>query len=207
MRFGVREWRFLFLVVILLLLLSGCVGSRIGKTETTEAITEKIHMFRGAVEAYNVETMLGFLDQEMFTLTIKEGGVTAPIKDYAKLREELEEDEEKQLRWRQAPPAGYGYVLRMELGEVIYASNVTDMAAVGTVSFTITERAEGIPEQVTDEGTIVCEMVKKGGHWLCQRMIIHFETPLSPAAYTLYGGLGVTRASIGLGRLSFSDEL
>ena len=207
MRFEVRERMFLFLVVLLLLLLSGCVGSRIDKAEITKAVTEKIHMFRGAVEAYNVETMLGFLDQETFTLSIKEGGVTAPLKDYAKLREELEEDEEKQLRWRQAPPAGYGYVLRMELGEVIYAGNVTDMAAVGTVSFIITEQAEGIPGQVTDQGTIVCEMVKKGGHWLCQRMTIHFETPLSPAAYTSYGGLGVIRPSIGLGRLSFSDEL
>jgi len=163
----------------LFIILSGCSGGGGGKpvdhTETKEAVQKAALAFRDAVEDYDVEGMLHFLDRGGFTLVIKEVGQSLQgSKDYATLEAELRDDEEKQLRWRQEPPEGYGYVLTMELGEIVF-SNLSSTGAIATTTFKVFEKAQRIENTVTDTGQIVLEMVKLEGKWLCRKMSTNFE--------------------------------
>jgi hypothetical protein len=130
--------------------------------------------------------MLGFLVQDdSFKPTISEE-TSSYNKTYATLKTELEEDQAKQLHWRQAPPEGHGYVLPMELGTIVF-SNTSASGAIATVPFKIKEQAQEpeIPQTITDEGQIVCEMVSLQGNWRCQDMTIIY--------YSLYKNGACTR--------------
>lgn len=181
-KYGV-EWIFGIFLVSVLLILAGCSGggssNKVDEVEIQKAVRERITVFKTAIETYNVDVMLGFLDQSSFELTIAEAGCSAN-KDYITLKEELEEDQPQQHQWRQDPPQGYGYVLVMDLDDFTY-TNLSNSGVVVALSFVIREKAAEIAELVTDQGTIVFELVKKGNNWLCQNMTINFEaiTPLS----------------------------
>ncbi|NLU42646.1 MAG: hypothetical protein GXX08_10620 [Firmicutes bacterium] len=170
----------LVLVVVLLSAVSGCCwcgGGGIDTAQIQAAISERIAAFAEAVEDYDVDGMLGFLDESSFSLTICEGD-SEYNKTYAELKAELEEDEPKQLQWRRpVSEGGNGYVLTMELGTLVFSS-VSATGAQAATPFTIKEQAEfpEIPEETTDGGTIACEMVKLGGQWLCQKMTITYQT-------------------------------
>ncbi len=116
-----------------LFFLSGCKkgGSGLDTGPVKDAIAAKIEAFKSSVESYDVEGMLAFLAEEsnFEGLYITEGN----NQPYAK--SELEEDEQKQLAWRQPAPEGKGYVLTMELGAITY-SNVSQSGAVASVGFT-----------------------------------------------------------------------
>ncbi len=159
----------------LVLMLAGCGGGGGGgdDAEIQEAIAARIHSFKTAVEAYDVDGMLAFLDENDFILTITENG-SSYQKTYAVLAGELAADEAKQLHWRAAVPDGHGYVLAMELGAVAF-ENLSAAGGMATVPFTIKEKAADIPEMVTDTGSMVCEMASLAGVWRCQRLAIHFN--------------------------------
>jgi hypothetical protein len=155
-------------------LVAGC-GKRIDEAQIQQDITEGVNSFKTAVQAYNVANMLGFLVQDnSFKLTISEG-TGSYDKNYTTLKTELEEDQEKQLHWRQAPLTGHGYVLTMELGTIVF-SNMSASGAIAMVPFKIKEQAQEpeIPQTVTDVGQIVCEMVNLQGIWRCQKMTIAY---------------------------------
>ena len=193
----------------LVLMLAGCGGGGGGDdTEIQNAIAAKIDSFRAAVEAYVVDGMLAFLDENDFILTISEDGSTPYDKEYAVLQAELEEDEAKQLHWRGSTPNGHGYSLTMELGTITY-SNLSASGGVATVPFTIKEKADDppIPETITDTGGMVCEMVNLQGQWRCRRMTINYggmgAIPLSSQAAALgtKGGEGTaTTGSFSFGQ-------
>ena len=124
----------LVLAVVLLFTISGCFGGGggsgggIDQTQIQAVIAAEIAAFAEAVEDYEVDGMLGFLDEDSFRLTISEGG-SEYDKTYTELRAELEEDESKQLQWRRpTAEGGNGYALTMELGTIVY-SNVSATAA------------------------------------------------------------------------------
>lgn len=128
-------------------------------------------------------------DEDNFNLTIIEGN-SEYDKTYDELETELQEDEAKQLHWREAvSEGGHGYVLTMELG-TITNTNISETGAQATVPFTIKEQSEDpeIPETTTDTGTIVFEIVKLQGQWLCRTMTITFDTDLIRAAYRAAAG-------------------
>lgn len=176
--------RILTLICILglAIALAGCGGGG-GKggggkddADVKKAINEVLNYFRIAVEEYNVREMLGYLDENDFKLTIAEKGSDSYEKDYATLKTELEEDEAKQLRWRNNDPlVGYGYILTMEFGTISF-SDVSSSGAYVVVPFTIKEEAEGISQVVTDTGSMICEMVYLNGQWRCRRMTINYDT-------------------------------
>lgn len=181
----------------MLLTTVGCVGGGGGgngggldEAAIKQEIENRIYSFRDAVQAYDVEEMLGFLDESAAEpLTIVEGESTNYYsKEYGKLESELKEDEPDQLHWRK-PPAegGNGYTLTMELGTIVYGS-VGASGVFATVSFIIEEAAEKpeIPQQITDRGNMVCEMVKAGGVWYCRKMTINFN-PLQAGAASVEG--------------------
>ena len=180
----------LILAVVLLFTVSGCFGGGggsgggIDQTQIQAAIAAKIAAFAEAAEDYDVDGMLGFLDEDSFRLTISEGD-SEYDKTCTELRAELEEDESKQLQWRK-PEAegGNGYALTMELGTIVY-SDVSATGAQAAAPFTIKESAQNpqIPETTTDTGTIACEMVKLGGQWLCRKMTITYDTDDARASY------------------------
>ena len=180
----------LILAVVLLFTVSGCFGGGggsgggIDQTQIQAVIAAEIAAFAEAVEDYDVDGMLGFLDEDSFRLTISEGG-SEYDKTYTELRAELEEDESKQLQWRRpTAEGGNGYALTMELGTIVY-SNVSATAAQALAPFTIRESAQNlqIPETTTDTGTIACEMVKLGGQWLCRKTTITYDTDDARASY------------------------
>ncbi len=169
-----QKMTLLLVIVGLLLLVAGC-GKRIDEAQIQQDITEGVNSFKTAVQAYNVANMLGFLVQDnSFKLTISEG-TGSYDKNYTTLKTELEEDQEKQLHWRQAPLTGHGYVLTMELGTIVF-SNMSASGAIAMVPFKIKEQAQEpeIPQTVTDVGQIVCEMVNLQGIWRCQKMTIAY---------------------------------
>ena len=172
MKSWMQKMTLLLVIVGLLLLVAGC-GKRIDEAQIQQDITEGVNSFKTAVQAYNVANMLGFLVQDnSFKLTISEG-TGSYDKNYTTLKTELEEDQEKQLHWRQAPLTGHGYVLTMELGTIVF-SNMSASGAIAMVPFKIKEQAQEpeIPQTVTDVGQIVCEMVNLQGIWRCQKMTI-----------------------------------
>lgn len=179
----------LVLTIALSLTISGCFGGGSGgggidDAEIQNAIASRISSFVTAVEDYDVDGMLEFLDEGSFSLTIAEGDDSYD-KTYADLEAELEEDEAKQLHWRDAvSEGGHGYVLTMESGTVTYA-NLSETGAIATLPFTIREQADDpeIEETVTDTGSIICEVVKLQGQWLCRTMTITFDTDLPRALY------------------------
>lgn len=179
----------LVLAVVLLFAIPGCFGGGggtggIDETQIQAAIGQRIAAFVEAVEDFDVDCMLGFLDEDSFSLTISEGG-SQYSKTYAELRAELEADEPKQLQWRRpVSEGGNGYVLTMELGTTVY-SNVSETGAQAAAPFTIKERAQNpqIPETTTDTGTIACEMAKLGGQWLCRTMTITYDTDDARVSY------------------------
>lgn len=169
----------------LLLIMAGCGGKPSGdtfdKTEIQQAVEARIKSFRTAVEDYNVESMLNFLDQDAFQLTIAEGGISLSYsKGYTKLNNELEEDRGKQLHWREPARVGHGYILTMELGAITY-SKINASGACAVIPFTIKEEAEDpkISQRTTDKGHMTCDMVKLQGSWRCREMTINFEPPTS----------------------------
>lgn len=90
------------LAVALSLAASGCGGGG-GSTRDAEiqaAIGARINAFVTAVEDYDVDSMLAFLDSANFELTIREGLMPEYSKNYAQLEAELRLDEAKQLHWR-----------------------------------------------------------------------------------------------------------
>ncbi|NLU42137.1 MAG: hypothetical protein GXX08_08025 [Firmicutes bacterium] len=179
----------LVLAVVLLFAIPGCFGGGggtdggIDQTQIQAAIGQRIAAFVEAVEDFDVDGMLGFLDEDSFSLTISEGG-SEYSKTYTELKAELEADEPKQLQWRKPESeGGNGHVLTMELGTIVYSS-VSETGAQAAAPFTIKESAENpqIPETTTDTGTIACEMVKLGGQWLCRQMTITYDD-LAKASY------------------------
>lgn len=142
--------------------------------EIKNAINERVHSFKEAVERYDVDGMLAFLDENSFELTIAENNNEAK-KSYTTLKKELEEDEGKQLHWRDPVPEGHGYTLTMTLEDIMYSS-LTPTGAYLSVGFTILEKAEDpkLEERVTDRGHMVYEMVHLLGEWRCRHMIINF---------------------------------
>lgn len=180
--YGVK-WVLTVMMASLLLILAGCSGGGstnvVDKAAIQKAVQEQIALFKTAVETYDVDVMLGFLEQSSFELTIAEAGSSIK-KDYTTLKKELEEDQAKQLKWRQDPPEGYGYVLTMELSDITY-TDLSNSGAVVTLSFLTKEKSAEIEELVTDRGTMVLELIKQGNSWLCQYMTINFGqvTPLS----------------------------
>lgn len=194
------------LAVALSLAASGCGGGG-GSTRDAEiqaAIGARINDFVTAVEDYDVDSMLAFLDSANFDLAIKEGLMPEYSKTYAQLEAELRLDEAKQLHWREPVPQGHGYVLTMTLGTITYTS-LTETGALATATFVIEEEADGLSRVTTDTGTIDCEMVKLAGQWLCRSMTIRFDAvptrTLSRAA--LLAGSGDNQTGFGFGRLSF----
>ncbi len=167
-----RARNILIIIVALGLLILGGCEPKVDETLIEQEISAKIYSFREAVQAYDVEGMLAFLDQDNFSLTITEDGQSYQgLKDLATLRNELAEDEEKQLRWREEQ----GYILTMVLGN-ISLSNVSKAGAIALVPFEIFEETEGISQALTDEGTMVVTMVKMEGDWLCQEMVNDFKS-------------------------------
>lgn len=176
----------------LMLLATGCGKSSGGGggdqyTEVKKAIAAKINSFKTSVEAYNVDGMLAFLDENNFEgLYIAEGNNPPYEKNYNTLRDELKADEDKQLNWRNPVPDGKGYALTMELDSIVY-SNLSQSGAVASVGFTIKEKADGVPEKVTDTGTMVCEMVNTQGEWFCRRLTINFVVMDQGTIFSLAG--------------------
>lgn len=170
----------------LLLTMAGCGGESggggngAGDTEIKQAITVRINAFKTAVEAYDVEGMLDFLNNTDAAdkVTIAEAGIGSYFKDYTTLKIELEEDRGKQIYWRQSPPVGKGYTLTMKLETITY-SNLNASGAYAVVPFTIIEAAQApeIGPDETDRGNMVCEMVNFQGTWRCQKMTINFYSP------------------------------
>lgn len=202
---------FLFCLTGLLLLMSGCGSSNAGGDSNIgvkDTVAAKVNSFKTGVEAYNVNGMLAFLDENNFEgLFIVEGDSSPQEKDYATLKGELEDDEGKQLNWREPVPDGIGYVLTMELGTIVY-SNLTTSGAIASVGFTIKEKADGVPEEVTDTGTMVCEMVNMQGEWLCRRLTINFDVINGGSILSQAGWQGVTvsKQKNGFGFASFNLE-
>src|SRR5690554_4580027 len=199
-------WRLPVLSLVisgLLLVVTGCGGGGgLDDAAIEQAIGARVNSFKAAVEAYNVIEMLDFLEKETEPerkLAISEGGSLPYEKSYNLLKSELEEDEPKQVYWRKpVSEGGYGYILTMELGTIAYSS-VGASGAFAMVPFTIKEEADGIPQQVTDVGNMVCEMVKVGGVWYCRKMTINFNPP--QAGVSAAGGTAFIRAEVaGKGR-------
>jgi len=167
------------LIAGIMVIAAGCIGNKGGNnsnndSEIEKAIASRVNSFKEAVEDYDVEKMLDFLFEDEFVLNIEEG--SSYQKDYSTLVDELKEDEGKQLYWRRTTEGGgNGYILYMELEEIVY-TNTSSTGSIVTVPFTIKEEAANIPRIVTDTGTMVCDMVKLKGEWYCQSMTIHFNT-------------------------------
>ncbi len=172
---GYPKKLFLMVMVLSTLLLAVACGPKLDETVLQGEIAEAIDSFRNAVQDYNIGGMTDFLANDDFLLTIVEGN-NSYDKDLATLLTELEEDEAKQLNWRQSPPEGQGYILKMELGTLTY-NNLSAGGCYTIVPFIISEKADNIPETITDRGSMVCEMIKLEGVWLCEAMIINFEDP------------------------------
>jgi hypothetical protein len=177
---------FLFLMISgVLLTVTGCGGNKGGgesgggtnDAEVKQEITARIDSFKTAVEAYDVEGMLGFLHNTGSNeqLIIADEGLDSYSKDYATLETELREDEGKQRHWRKSPPAGNGYTLTMKLGAIIF-SDIKESGVIVVVPFEIIEAAEDPPIEatMTDHGHMTCEMVKIQGIWRCQKLVINF---------------------------------
>lgn len=174
---------FLFLGISgILLIMAGCnlkvsLGGS-GDTETTREIEKSINSFKAAVEAYDVEGMLSFLEENPpeDPLTIVEGNDRYD-KTYETLKTELEEDAPYQLTWRKpsTEEGGWGYTLTMQLGTVIFTRLGTSGANV-VVPFSIIEASEKLSHEAeTDRGHMVYSMVKLQGTWRCRHMTIHFN--------------------------------
>ncbi len=187
----------------LLLMGTGCGGNNGGggggSTDTAikQAITSRINSFKTAVEAYDVAGMLGFLAKETGAekiLTIVEEDVASYDKDYTTLESELREDEGKQRHWRKSPAeGGNGYTLTMELGTITF-SNIKESGAYAVVPFAIIEAAEKplIKPQTTDEGRMVCTMVKNQGIWRCEKLTIYYNALMQSSSVGQSAALSVS---------------
>lgn len=200
----------LMLTAITLVTVSGCIGGvgappppPIDETAIKAAIGEVIDDFEVAVEQYDVDGMLSCLCGSGFTVTLVEATVTPPItnppKTYSVLEGELRADKDSQLAWRQAPPAGYGYELDLQLGEQVF-SGVTASGAHVTQTFTVVESANGIDPKTTDQGTIAWQFAKISGEWLATSMTITFEkVSLVGGAPAGVRAVGAKRGGFGFG--------
>ena len=197
---------FLFLMISgVLLTVTGCGGNKGGgesgggtnDAEVKQEITARIDSFKTAVEAYDVEGMLGFLAKDTGAeriLTIVEEGVEPYDKDYTTLESELREDEGKQRHWRKSPAeGGNGYTLTMELGTITF-SNIKESGAYAVVPFAIIEAAEKplIKPQTTDEGRMVCAMVKNQGIWRCEKLTIYYNALMQSSSVGQSAALSVS---------------
>jgi hypothetical protein len=192
MRSFLKRLFLFFMIFGLFLMVTGCGGKKGGSggggggggtkdAEIKQAITTRINSFKTAVEAYDADGMLAFLEQETNMdkkLTIVEGsdGINKYDKDYTTLESELNQDKDKQRHWRKSPEeGGNGYTLTMKLDAITF-SKMKESGAYATVPFTIIEAAEDpfIEPVITDQGHMVCEMVKLRGTWYCQKLTINF---------------------------------
>lgn len=204
----------LTITAITLVTVSGCIGGvgappppPIDEAAIKAAIGEVIDGFEEAVEQYDVDGMLSCLSGSGFTLTLVEATVTPPIpnpaKTYSVLEGELMANEESQLDWRQAPPAGYGYALELELGPQVF-SGITATGAHVTQTFTVVESASGIDPKATDQGTIAWQFAKISGAWKATSMTITFQkVSLAGGAPAGVRAAGAKRAGFGFGTMSF----
>lgn len=192
----------LFLVLSgMLLLMVGCgggggnSGGGLDEAAIKLDIEKRIKSFKAAVEAYDVEGMLGFLEEtdSEKQLAIAEEGSDPYPKSYETLETELTEDAEKQLRWRKSPAeGGNGYTLTMQLGTITY-SNLGASGANAIVPFSIFEAAESpaINSTLTDTGRMTCAMVKTQGEWRCREMAIYFDANPGGAGASSTGAMAV----------------
>ena len=130
MKISIKKLAVFIWICGLLLAMAGCLDKleeyidigedNEGKTEGyKDAIAKRVYSFGEAVEKYDVDGMLAFLDGNSFKLIIAEGG-HEDVKDFELLKKELIEDEEKQLHWRDPVPEGHGYDLTLELSNLKY---------------------------------------------------------------------------------------
>ncbi len=181
----------------MLLIIVGCRGDSLDNTGTEQAINARIYSFKTAVEAYDVERMLDFLEKNPTKdpLTIAEGR-REYTKDYKTLEDELEQDEPNQIYWRKSlSEGGWGYSLTMKLGTITY-DKLSASGAVARVPFAIIEASERLSfQEETDKGRMICTMVKRQGIWRCQHMIIHFNPDDSPPSPSLASYQAVSQAN------------
>lgn len=189
MKVSMKKLIWILSITGLILIMAGCSGKKYGGDigDTEQAIADRIDSFKTAVETYDVEKMLDFLDKTGLEkqLTIAEEGIGSYSKDRAKLKTELEEDQGKQLHWRNPAPEGHGYILTMELGTITY-QKLCASGAYAVAPFTIKEEAKNpeIPQQITDKGHMTCQMVKLQGTWRCLEMTINFYSLDKIGAYS-----------------------
>jgi|LFRM01.1.fsa_nt_gb hypothetical protein len=107
--------------------LAGCL-SGIQNTKLSKEITPAIKAYKKAVEEYDVDGMLSFLDPENFELTIIEESPEQRTysKDYQTLEAELRAQEQQQRQWRLPPPVGNGYVLEWTAAATLCHTNGRD---------------------------------------------------------------------------------
>jgi hypothetical protein len=204
MRFSLRSFWKLFVLSLaisgLLLVVAGCGaksggGGGLDEAAIRQEIDARINSFKAAVEAYDVDVMLSFLEEtdSEKQLAIAEGGSDPYYKSYERLETELGEDQKKQLHWRK-PPAegGNGYTLTMQLGTITY-SNLGASGANAIVPFSIFEAAESpaINSTLTDTGRMTCAMVKTQGEWRCREMAIYFDANPGGAGASSTGAMAV----------------
>lgn len=185
----------------ILLIMAGCGvkggGGGLDDAKIKQAIDARVNSFKTAVEAYDVEGMLDFLEKTSSAeqLTIAEGKKLDHKypKTYETLKSELEQDERKQQYWRKPPlEGGNGYTLNMELESITY-NKLSAGGADAVVSFTIIEAAQepSINPETTDKGHMTCAMVKLQGTWRCHKMTIVFYGPDEISASSVLNSVSV----------------
>lgn len=175
------------IVILTVFMISGCGGGGGSKGYGKEKnqIAQALSGFEGAVETYHVSNMLAVFDDTDTSkkiLTIQEGSSKFE-KSYTTLEEELNDDEDDQLAWRQpsSVPGGHGYQLDMRMGPYTY-SGMSSTGGFATQTFQVWETAEGFGEWFkTDHGTITWELAKITGEWKVISMVIIFN-PLTSAS-------------------------
>lgn len=196
------------LLTLVVVFLSGCYKTSESTIEDSVAdrtvIYSTINSYVSALESYNMNGMLDFLYKEDFLLFItEEEPYAVHRKDYEKLKSELGSKEANQLRWRQQPPRGYGYVLKMELADLVFSDEKATSVMVST-TFEIRERAAKLPEQVTDRGSMQMHMVLRGNEWLCKEIKISYE-PFSNDSFLSLGieTVDAHKSGFGFGTFTF----
>lgn len=161
------------LLLILFAVLVGCSGGQ--NADHRGEIGQEIHAYKRAVEDYNVDGMLAFLDQTEFELTIIDHGSNATYeKDFRILAGELRRDEVLQLDERKDPPVGQSYALTLSLGSLLYNS-INESNYFVTTTFEVYEESVAIPRKLTDKGKMEFVMVNKNNRWVCNKMVISFD--------------------------------
>lgn len=192
------------IVILTVFIFSGCGGSK-GYNQEKNQIAQALSGFEGAVEAYYVTGMLAVFDDTDTSkkiLTIQEGGSKFE-KSYTTLEEELKDDADDQLAWRQpsSVPGGHGYQLDMRMGPYTY-SGMSATGGFATQFFEVWETAEGFGEWLkTDHGTITWELAKVTGEWKVVSMVIVFNPLTSVSSQSLsVKSVSVKNSGFGFGK-------